>query len=67
TALLKHTLPTITHPATLTTLNLTPNITHLTQSTDDTDNEEISEITQDTDEEGKDTTHTETKEKAATH
>ncbi|WP_328834105.1 TetR/AcrR family transcriptional regulator [Streptomyces sp. NBC_00252] len=73
TALLKHTLPTITHPATLTTLNLTPNITHLTQNTDNSDNDEISEDGQDDNTENTgtktETTHPETKEKtaAATH
>ena len=49
TTLLKHTLPTITHPATLTTLNLTPNITHLTHDTDDNDNDEIGEDNNGTD------------------
>lgn len=77
TTLLKHTLPTITHPATLTTLNLTPNITHLTQGTqntsaEDTDNNDEdgqrnnSENTGTEGEEKTETTHTETKEKAAT-
>ncbi|MFD4878559.1 ScbR family autoregulator-binding transcription factor [Streptomyces sp. NPDC058420] len=48
TALLKHTLPTITHPATLTTLNLTPNITHLTHGTNSTEIDDDTENTGDT-------------------
>ncbi|MGQ4437819.1 hypothetical protein ACN6K3_003737, partial [Streptomyces sp. SAS_260] len=64
TTLLKHTLPTITHPATLTTLNLTPNITHLTQNTtgeNDNSNEETETQTE------TETTPTQEKEKTATH
>ncbi|MFI6541619.1 ScbR family autoregulator-binding transcription factor [Streptomyces prunicolor] len=42
TTLLQHTLPTITHPATLTTLNLTPP-TWPTEEADDTDVDEANE------------------------
>ncbi|MFJ4632874.1 ScbR family autoregulator-binding transcription factor [Streptomyces sp. NPDC088847] len=63
TALLKHTLPTITHPATLTTLNLTPDITHLIQGTDSAEGEEDSENTETETE--TETSLTETKAKTA--
>ncbi|WP_329557426.1 ScbR family autoregulator-binding transcription factor [Streptomyces sp. NBC_00696] len=73
TTLLKHTLPTITHPATLTTLNLTPNITHLTQNTNTNDEigeDNATEDNRDTSEEKDNTENTEAKEKetaATTH
>ncbi|MCX4818063.1 ScbR family autoregulator-binding transcription factor [Streptomyces sp. NBC_01239] len=70
TTLLKHTLPTITHPATLTTLNLTPNITHLTKTNGNaiSDEDDATEDNRDTSDEGKDTTEAkETETAAPTH
>ncbi len=64
TTLLKHTLPTITHPATLTTLNLTPNITHLTQGSDSAESDEEDDTQPETKTE---TTPTQKKEKTPTH
>ncbi|MFJ4633504.1 ScbR family autoregulator-binding transcription factor [Streptomyces sp. NPDC088847] len=68
TALLKHTLPTITHPATLTTLNLTPDITHLTRNINaENDNEDGQGDNTENTETKTETTPTQEKEKAATH